>query len=108
MSIPQTVIDFLARQDARYEVSHHPHTSSSWQTVIATHVDPACFAKGVLLHDKEGYFLAVVPASKRVNVTLLAKEFGHRPEMVIEADLPRIFPDCERGALPALGAAYGL
>ena len=108
MAVPQTIIDFLAEQEASYSVSHHPHTSSSWQTVIATHSDPACFAKGILLHDNEGYFLAVVPASKRLDVKVLTEQFGHRPELVTEAELARIFPDCETGAVPALGAAYGL
>jgi len=102
------VLRFLSEQGARYDVVPHPHTGTSWQTVHSAHVEPARFAKGLLLYDEEGYFLAVVPASRRLDVGSLEEEFGRRPKLVPEEELARVFPDCKRGAVPALGPAYGL
>ena len=108
MAIPDTVIRFLNQHKVHHDVVRHPHTASSWQSVISAHVKPSAFAKAVVLRDAEGYFLAVVPASHRLDLGALEQEFGRRPELVTEADLARLFPDCELGAVPALGPAYGL
>lgn len=107
-TIPRTVIRFLEQRGAAYEVVRHPHTDRSLQTVHSAAVDPGRFAKGVLLYDAEGYYLAVLPASLRLDVKVLEEEFGRRPTLVAEDELERVFPDCERGAVPALGPAYGL
>jgi len=108
MAIPETITGYLAREGVHFEVVHHPRSRSSWQTVITAHVDPERFAKAVLLYDDEGYFLAVLPASRDLDMRALARQFGRRPEMVSEADLRRLFPDCALGAVPALGPAYRL
>jgi len=108
MSVPKTIIDYLAENGATYEVRTHPHAETGMGAAAAAALDPAAFAKAVVLHDAEGYFLAVLPAPRRLDVRKLTEEFGYRPELVEEGDMPTLFRDCALGAVPALGPAYGL
>jgi Ala-tRNA(Pro) deacylase len=106
MAIPDSVLSYLARENAEYEVTHHPRSATGLQTAIAAHVDPGHLAKAVLLRDEEGYFLAVLPASRDLDMHALERQFGRRPNMAEEKELTRKFPDCALGAVPALGSAY--
>ena len=109
MFVSQTVMQFLDRSDVDFEVVSHRHTATSSQTARAAGINPNDLAKAVLLQDDEEYLMAVLPAPRMVNpwaVEALIDE----PNIVLaqERDLPFIFRDCERGAIPVLGPAFGL
>jgi Ala-tRNA(Pro) deacylase len=108
MSIPACVLEYLDRAGVDYAVVRHSHTPSSMRTAEAAHVSGEKLAKGVLLKDGDGYLLAVVPATHHVRIGHLHKEIGRNVEPAAEADLAVVFPDCEVGAVPALGPAYQL
>jgi Ala-tRNA(Pro) deacylase len=62
----------------------------------------------VLVDDGMGYLLAVIPATHRLNLEMLRRTL-HRPvELATEGELEDLFPDCEIGAVPPLGSAFGL
>ncbi len=106
MTIPETVREFLDARDIDYRVMSHPHAESSMRTAEAAHVSGEKVAKGVLLKDEEGYMLAVLPASQNVRVSALQDLLERPVELAPETDLGIVFPDCEVGAVPALGPAY--
>lgn len=106
MPIAPRLREYLEQQHAHYDVVPHVPTNSALQSAIASHVPAEKIAKAVLLDTDEGYLLAVLPANHRIILTDLSEEFGSRPNLVEEADLDRIFPDCATGAIPALGASY--
>jgi Ala-tRNA(Pro) deacylase len=108
MSIPASVTEYLDRAGVYYGVVRHQHTPSSMRTAEAAHVSGEILAKGVLLKDDDGYVLAVVPATHQVKIGQLHKATGRNVEPAPEADLAHVFPDCELGAVPALGPAYRL
>jgi Ala-tRNA(Pro) deacylase len=108
MGIPAAVRRYLEDREVPFEVVRHPRTASSCQTAVAGHLDPGRLAKAVVLRDEEGYFLAVLPAARDLDLGALEEAFGRRPELVAEEELGRLFPDCALGAVPALGPAYGL
>ena len=64
--------------------------------------------KPVVLHHEDGYILAVVPSTHRVEFDSLRDILGRRSCLATEAEIARLFGDCERGAVPPAGAAYGL
>lgn len=109
MFVSQTVMGYLDRRDAEFEVVTHVHTANSSATARAAHIDPASLAKAVLMHDQNDYLLAVVPATRMINPWALEALLGE-PLVVLadESELPFIFRDCERGAVPVLGPAFGL
>ena len=108
MSMASNVRNYLDRTGIHYSVDRHPHTHTSMHTANSAHVPGDQVAKGVLLKDSAGFVLAVVPATHRVRLGALHEQFGRELETASEAELEYVFSDCEKGAVPALGAAYDL
>jgi Ala-tRNA(Pro) deacylase len=108
MSIANTVKSYLDSEQLSYEILQHPHTSSSAETADVAYIWEDQLAKSVLLEDEAGYVMAILPASERVDLKKL-REKMHRPlELASEEELGEIFADCEVGAVPPLGQAYGI
>jgi len=99
---------FLDSQHANYEVRTHRHTSSSAETAAAAQVPADQFAKCVLLEDERGYVIAVLPSSRRIQLKLLREQLHRKLTLATEEEFGQLFPDCEVGAIPPLGAAYGV
>lgn len=109
MAIAPKLYDFLSTRHSEYQVLAHPHTQSSAATAQAAHVPGRGFAKAVLVEDNEGYVLAVMPSTHHLALAELGQALRRRPlRLAKESELRSVFPDCDLGALPVLGAAYGL
>jgi Ala-tRNA(Pro) deacylase len=65
-------------------------------------------AKAVIVKDLAGYAMVVVPASNWVEVEHLRKELNRDLHLATEDELAKLFGDCEAGAVPPLGPAYGV
>ena len=66
-------------------------------------------AKGVVIEDDQGYVLAVLPSTHHLQLGVLGRQLHrHQVRLATEADLGGLFGDCELGAVPPIGAAYGL
>lgn len=108
MSIAKTVIDCLQRDHVSYDVFSHPRTASALEAAESISIPADRLAKAVLLRDKRGYVMAVVPASRYVSVKTLSRKLRRRLMLAQEEVLPPVFKDCVRGAIPPLGPAYGI
>jgi len=108
MAVASTVEQYLIDKSIDYELVPHPHTGSSHETAEAAHVPEDHIAKAVILKDPAGYAMVVVPASHWVETKHLRKELDRDLELVAEAELASLFADCETGAVPPLGPAYGI
>jgi Ala-tRNA(Pro) deacylase len=108
MTIAQTVSRQLDRKHIDYQVLHHSHTGSSLESARSAHISSQQIAKAVLLRDEYGYVLAVIPASRELDLAEVEQELGRRLHLAKEYELNEIFTDCALGAVPALGPAYGL
>ena len=108
MTIAQTVQDYLARKHADYTVVDHDPTTSAMRTAEAAHVSGDTMAKSVLLSDSEGYVMAVIPAAHRLDIGKLSRLLGRRLGLVTEAEVCQVFADCQPGAVPPFGEAYGI
>jgi Ala-tRNA(Pro) deacylase len=109
MSMPSRLSNYLQRCGIHYDVMSHFHSHSSAETARAAHVPPHRLAKSVVLEDDDGCLMAVVPGDARVNVGALARMLG-RNELHLsdEQRICELFPDCDRGAVPAVGMAWGM
>ena len=106
MAIAQTVKNYLAQKSVHYELKTHPHSGSSHETSLASHVNEDHIAKGVIVKDASGYAMVIVPAINYVEMKHVRKELGRELELVEEDEFAKLFPDCEPGAVPPLGPAY--
>jgi Ala-tRNA(Pro) deacylase len=108
MAVAETVQRFLEQLSVDYDLVAHPHTGSSHETAEAAHVSEDHIAKAVIVKDAVGYAMVVVPASNWVEVEHLRKELNRDFHLATENELARLFGDCEAGAVPPLGPAYGV
>ena len=108
MSIAPTLQNYLGSENIRYDAIPHQPTMSSTHTAQACHVSGDRLAKGVVLRRDGGYLLAVVPASHHIRLSELRSQFGDNLELAEESEIGQLFPDCARGAVPAIGQCYGL
>jgi Ala-tRNA(Pro) deacylase len=108
MAIAERLKAYLREHDAEYELISHIHTGSSLETAEAARVPGDCLAKGIVLKDGKGYVLVVVPADYHVDLDVLNRQFQREMQFASEEELGGLFPDCELGAVPPIGAAYGV
>jgi Ala-tRNA(Pro) deacylase len=99
---------FLAGSGIAIDVIPHTPSASSRAAAAAAHVPADRLAKAVLLKDDSGYVLAVVPASRRIAIDRLDRRLGRDFELASERELAAIFSDCDPGAIPPFGGAYGI
>jgi Ala-tRNA(Pro) deacylase len=108
MAIANTVRTHLESLHVDYALVTHPRTFSSRDSAAAAAVREDHIAKGVLLKDAGGCLLAVIPGDSWVRLHHLQAELGRELELAPEAEVARCFPDCEPGAVPCTGLAYGI
>jgi len=111
MPIAQTVQSYLAANRIAFDVVAHRHSASSLNSASEAHILPARLAKAVLLEDERRpnhFLMAVVPATHRVEMARLSRQVGRPVHLATEKAAAALFGDCEAGAIPALGPAYGV
>ena len=111
MTIASTLQRYLESHGVGYEVLTHPLTGSSSETAQSAHISGKRMAKTVVLRDgdvRDGYLLAVLPASQHLSLEMLQTWLGRSMALASEEEIGKLFPDCDLGAIPPVGEAYGL
>lgn len=108
MSISNTLREYLVAHEVKVKLITHSPTGSSMESAEQAHVSGDALAKGVMVKDNEGYLLVVVPSDYHVDLDSLRRFLGQPVELATEEELGDLFPDCELGAIPPLGHAYGI
>lgn len=109
MGMAMKLADYLGAHPVPFELVAHSRAMSSLQSAKSMHLSPACVAKAVVLEDEDDQFLmAVLPASRKVNLGELRSCIGRMLRLATEAELRERFGDCELGAVPPIGNAYGM
>lgn len=108
MAIAERVRSYLDARRVPFEILAHPCSYSARDTSAAAHVAPDHIAKAVVLADGQGPVMVVVPGSQWVRLGAVCQELGRELELASEAEVGRWLPDCEPGAVPPLGEAYGI
>jgi Ala-tRNA(Pro) deacylase len=87
---------------------HRPVPGAS-RFASSVHVPGHRVAKAVLVRAGEGFVLAVLPATTRIDLTRLSLVLDGIPiTLATEDEVETVFRDCERGALPPFGRLYGV
>lgn len=108
MSIAYRVREFLSAQGVAWEPVAHAETASSAQTARAALLPESRVAKAVLLEDDAGCVLAVIGANHTLDIEALGVALGRDLRLADEPSVADVFGDCEPGAVPPIGAAYGI
>jgi Ala-tRNA(Pro) deacylase len=101
----EIVTRYLDEQGVGYEVVEHKTTYTAAEEARAAGVAAEDAAKTLALRDEEGYRLAVIPASERLDLEKVRDLLGAGKSLRLatEDEMGSDFPDFELGALPPLG-----
>ncbi len=108
MTIAKRLKAYLENADIPYELVSHPRTMTSAESAEAAHISGERLAKSVVIHHELGHLLAVVPSTHRIDLGTLQSLAGTRLGLAAETEIGEIFADCDLGAVPPVGSAYGI
>ena len=99
------VTEYLEGEGVAFQLVEHPHTYSAFADARATHRRPESVGKTVVLCDRSGYVIAIIPASQRLDLRKLREALGtsRQLQLVNEAEMAAEFPEFELGAVPPFG-----
>ena len=103
------VTRFLDEQGVGYEVREHRAAYTAAEEARAADLSPDDAAKTIALRDGDGYRLAVIPASQRLDLGKAREVLGAGKSLRLatEQEMEADFPEFEVGALPPLAPLLG-
>ncbi len=108
MAIATTIKRYLKEHDVAYDVVVHPRTLTSMQTAAQAHVPGDRLIKAVVIEDEHGYLMVALPSTHRLELGQLHRQLQRNLGLATEDELAELFKDCELGAIPPIGSAYGI
>jgi Ala-tRNA(Pro) deacylase len=104
MAIATTLARCLRKKQSRFDTVRHPCSVAAAE---AAHVPGDRLAKTVLLEDSSGYVTAVIPSTHHLKLSELREQTGRKLSLAHEDGVREVFRDCDLGAIPPVGVAYG-
>jgi Ala-tRNA(Pro) deacylase len=104
------LLSWLADHDVEYEIHEHAQAFTARGVAKAEGVDPHTFAKVVAVRtpDARPAFL-VIETTDQLDLRKAARALGAGTvRLLTEGELADLAPACELGAMPAIGALYGV
>ncbi len=108
MAMSSVVKSYLDQKGVSFNLSAHPLTSTSHQTAEVAHIREDHLAKAVLLKHGWEYLMVVLPADRTVKLDNVAHFMGREYEIAPKMKAEELLDDCEPGAIPPVGPAYGV
>lgn len=108
MGMSITLKEYLQDRDIEFDEIEHPYQATSMSTAHSASVAGDDLAKGILLRDAEGYVMAVLPSSHMIDLFRVRQSFDRALDFADEDELEALFDDCDPGAVPPIGGAYGM
>lgn len=106
-----SIVEYLHSHRVRFETLLHRPASAATKLAQSVHVPGRGVAKTVLVKAGDRHYLAVLPATSRIDLDRLGEVLGlpaSSVSLAASADLCRFFGDCEPGVIPPFGRLYGL
>lgn len=101
--------EFLDQHHVKYVSITHSRAYTAQEVAASAHIRGKEFAKTVMVKLDGKMAMAVVPATRKVDIELLKQVAGaNRAELATEQEFQYMFPECETGAMPPFGNLYGL
>ncbi len=101
--------EFLDSQGVKYVSITHSRAYTAQEVAASAHIRGKEFAKTVMVKLDGKMAMAVLPATRRVDLDALKQASGaQRAELATEQEFQYMFPECETGAMPPFGNLYGM
>jgi len=100
---------FLDEQKVKYVSISHSATYTAQEIAASAHVPGKELAKTVMVKLDGKMAIAVLPATRKVNLEALREAAGaSKVELAKEKEFGKLFPGCEVGAMPPFGNLYDM
>jgi len=104
----QKLKEFLDSHSVKYTTISHSPAFTAQGIAAQTHIHGKELAKTVIVKTGEKMLMAVLPASHRIDLSLLSQALASPVELAIENEFQGMFPNCEIGAMPPFGNLYDM
>ncbi|HSE93325.1 MAG TPA: YbaK/EbsC family protein [Methylomirabilota bacterium] len=105
----QRLEEFLGAHQAAYEVVEHEAAITAQEQAAATHAPGRSVAKVLIVKERDGYVMAILPASAELDLDRLKGLVGHGEiRLATVEEIRAVVTDCVPGAIPPFGALYRL
>ncbi len=100
---------FLQDHNVGYEKHTHTTTYTAQGLAHAEHVSGYVVAKPVIVKSASGFAMCALPAPKQLDLRRVAEVLKEKEvRLATEAEMADLFPDCELGAEPPVGALFNM
>jgi Ala-tRNA(Pro) deacylase len=105
----QKLQDYLDQHEIQYVTISHSPAYTAQRIAELTRIPGKELAKTVIVKIDDQFAMAVLPASRRVNLRHLQEAIGaDEVTLSSEDEFKELFPDCEVGAMPPFGNLYDM
>lgn len=108
MPLAARLSQFFNRKGIDFQCLHHDRVDSLPMAIAASGVPADKVVMATFLIDLKGVVMAVHPYQATLDVDAISRSMGRRLQMLTAHQADRLFPDCETGMHPPIGAAYGV
>jgi Ala-tRNA(Pro) deacylase len=109
MGVLTRLKDYLDENIIKYVEITHSRAYTAQEIAASVHIPGKELAKTVIVRVNDGFAMAVLPASRKINFDRLKNVAGNNEiRLAQEHEFKGLFPDCEVGAMPPFGNLYNL
>ena len=109
MPISRRLKEYLEMTGKPYQIHSHVETFTAQGLAAVEHVPGQEVVKVVVLTGGERYFMAALPAPRKVDLVRFAVVVKvPNVRLATELEFQNLFPGCETGGMPPFGNLYGL
>jgi len=108
MALPKRVKQYLKENRIKYKIIRHKEAFTTQEVAATQHISGKQLAKVVIVKAKD-FVMMVLPANLLLDIRKVKKALKSKSvRLCKEAELEKLFPDCEIGAMPPFGNLYNL
>lgn len=102
------VAQFLSDHQVSFQEILHPPAYRAQRRAKMLRVSGRHVARCALLATSQGFLVAILPATHRMDAFLLERNLPGFSRMATEPEIADIFRDCEWGVVAPFGSLYGI
>lgn len=109
MSVSKKLQDVLRENGISYEVINHAETFTAQETAAADKISGKEMAKVVIVKAHGEDVMIVIPANRMLDLEKVGKKLDASDVRIEDEDeFTRLFPDCDKGAMPPIGTLFDI
>ncbi len=102
------IAEYLTENRVPFERLLHPPAFTATKLAKYLRVSGRHVVKSILLMGPAGPILAVLPATRKIDLKRLDEQFGGPVRLARSVEMETLFGDCEPGTLVPFGKLYGI